>query len=299
MSTPKLALAAVFLSFGVVACATSGGGEAPLSGVVAGALEPRGLDAVARVPLITTRDDGVADSQVVPVLFEGEQAWLALDTGAPFTFLFCGAGEDEPVEHAGTVRIAGEEWDLPGYGDDALGVEIFEGRPIVGVLGLDFFLDVPAVIDYPGGALIRHLDGELPESDADLPQLPLCGAEHGRALVDVVIDGAELRLMFDTGAHDTFWLGVEGSGDDDVSVVQTADGARWEVFVGTGSLALPGQELRSIPVMRALSIGYLEEELEQLGYDGLLGLTAFGWRRIVLDFEGGALRLGPVASEAP
>jgi len=40
------------------------------------------------VPLVTTLEDGVADSQVVPIRFEDGDAWLALDTGAPFTFLF-------------------------------------------------------------------------------------------------------------------------------------------------------------------------------------------------------------------
>lgn len=280
MRWPRCTLPALLSSILAAACA-------------AGGIEPRGLPDVTRVPLVTTRDDGVADSQVVPVLFEEQDAWLALDTGAPFTFLFRGAGEDELVEHAGTVRIAGEWWDLPGYGDDAIGVEMFQGKPIVGILGLDFFQGVPTAIDYPGGFLVRYLDGQLPEGDAELPVLRLAGAEHDRALVDVVIDGTELTLMFDTGAHDTFWLGVEGSEEDDVSIVQTADGAQWEVFVGRGDLALPGEGLQSIPVMRALVIGYIEEEMEELGYDGLLGLTALGWRRIILDFENGVLILGP------
>ena len=112
MRWPRCTLPALLSSILAAACA-------------AGGIEPRGLPDVTRVPLVTTRDDGVADSQVVPVLFEEQDAWLALDTGAPFTFLFRGAGEDELVEHAGTVRIAGEWWDLPGYGDDAINRSIF------------------------------------------------------------------------------------------------------------------------------------------------------------------------------
>lgn len=231
--------------------------------------------------------------------FEERNAWLALDTGAPFTFLFRSeeAGDEELVEHAGTVWIEGEPWDLPGYGDDAIGVELFDGKPIVGVLGLDFFLEVPSAIDYPGGCLVRYLDGELPESDAALPRLPLSGTEHGRALVEVVIDETEVKLMFDTGAHDTFWLGVRGNDEDDVSIVQTADGAQWEVFVGEGRIALPGELVQSIPVMRAPSLGYVEEERAELGYDGLLGLTALGWRRIIVHSREGVIILGPLRPE--
>jgi len=277
----------------LAACAT---GAEPLASGPAeeGAGRDRGLPAVARVPLITTRVDGVADSQVIPVRHEGRDAWLALDTGAPFTFLYRDEdAEEDFVEHAGTVWIEGEPWDLPGYGDDAIGVETFDGKPIVGVLGLDFFLEGPSAIDYPGGCLVRYLDGAVPVGDAALPRLPLTGTEHGRALVDVVIDDIEVTLMFDTGAHDTFWLGVRGNDEDEVSIVQTADGAQWEVFVGEGRIALPGEPVRSVPVMHAPSIGYVAAERAELGYDGLLGLTALGWRRIVVHSREGVIILGP------
>jgi hypothetical protein len=249
--------------------------------------------AIDTIPLITTRDDGVADSQVVPIRLEGREVWLALDTGAPFTFLFSEEGDPEFVEHAGTIVLGDEEWDVPAYGDDAIGVEEFQGKPIVGVLGLDFFLETPTAIDYPGGELVRYQGGELPAGDAKLPRLPLGGGEHRRALVEVEIDGESLTMMFDTGAHDTFWLGVAGKSEDEISEVQTADGDVWEVSVGSGSLELPGEAPRAIPVMRALEIGYLSEEFEEIGADGLLGLTAIGWRRVVLDFAEGVILFGP------
>jgi len=253
-------------------------------------------DAIQYVPLVTTRADGVADSQVVPVRYQGRDAWLALDTGAPFSFLFAEPGGPEYVEQAGTVELAGESWTLPGYGDDAIGVELFQGRPIVGLLGLDFFLDRPSAIDYPAGRLERGAARPQHGERERLTILKLRGFEHAHALVEVLLDGRTRTLMFDTGAHDTLLLGdAAGSnaGPDEAEVeVQTADGTTWPVRAGQGRLLLPGAPPCVIPVLRAQSIGYLSPMLEELGAEGLLGLTALGWRRIEFDFQAGELRLG-------
>src|SRR5687767_3050557 len=178
------------------------------------------------VTLHTTREDGVADVQAGPVQIDGVDEWLALDTGAPFTFLFSDPEGPEFLEHAGTIALGCETWDVPGYREDAIGVEMLEGKPILGILGIDFFADVPAELDYPGGKLVRHFDGELP--DFAQATIPLHGLEHDRPLVDVTIDDTPLTLLFDAGAHDTIWLGVEGDADDQPAGVQTADGAVWE-----------------------------------------------------------------------
>lgn len=279
-----------------------------------------GLDRPARntVPLVTTIEDGVADCQVVPVEFRGQEAWLALDTGAPITFLFTElvaesrtdspddsrTGPDDPddgaeyVEYAGTVEIGCESRRLPGYGDEAIGVEMLRGKPIVGILGLDYFSDVPAEIDYPGNRIVRYLDGAYPASYRELPGLPLHGLESGRALIDVVIDGAELTLMVDTGAHDTILIGSSDPGAGELMQVQTADGRRWYVRLGEAVLELPGEPARTVPVMRARDIGYFGPELRELGADGLFGLTSLGWRRVIFDFAAGVLRFGPLEEAA-
>lgn len=246
------------------------------------------------VPLVTTLEDGVADSQVVPIRLEDGEAWLALDTGAPFTFLFSDPAGQEYVENAGTVEIGCEKWQVPGYRDEAIGVEMFQGKPIVGVLGLDFFLDVPSEIDYPGGRLVRHLDRRLTASDTKLPSVPLRGRENARALIDVVLNEIKLTLMFDTGAHDTMLIGAGGEEDDELAHVQTADGQTWEVRVGKAILSLPGENPRAVPVMRAADFSYIAPELRENRAHGLFGLTSLGWRRVVFDFDAGVLRLGPL-----
>jgi hypothetical protein len=246
------------------------------------------------VPLVTTLKDGVADSQVVPIRFEDGDAWLALDTGAPFTFLFSDPDGPEYVEDAGTITIGSEERRVPGFRDEAIGVEMFRGVPIVGVLGLDFFLDAPAEIDYPGGRLVRHRGGRQPACGAALPAVPLRGRGHGRALVDVELDGIERTLMLDTGAHDTILIGAAGEDDDEPAQVQTADGRIWDVRIGSAVLSFPGEEPRSVPVMRAADLPYIAPELREIEAHGLLGLTSLGWRRVVFDFDAGVLRLGPL-----
>jgi hypothetical protein len=252
-----------------------------------------GCTATNTVPLITTFEDGVADSQVVPVRYMGSGAWLALDTGAPFTFLFADPNGPEYVEEGASVEIGCETWQVPLYGDEAIGVENFQGKPIVGVLGLDFFLDVPAEIDYPGGRLVRHLGGRLPASAAKLTELPLHGRENGRALIDVVIDHAGYTLMLDTGAHVTLLIDAACGEGGNLMQVQTADGGRCDVYLGEAELSLPGEPPRRVPVMRAREFPYLEDELSDLKMHGLFGLTSLGWRRVVFDFNAGALRLGP------
>ena len=238
------------------------------------------------VPLVTTRDDGVADVQVVPVVIDGEDGWLALDTGAPLTFVY----RDDYIEHAAWLELGCEAHPIAGYGDDAIGVEYYEGKPIFGILGLDFVGTV-GEIDYPGGRLARH--EAAPADVAALPSAPLT-LTGDRALVDFTIDDAALRMIFDTGAHDTLWVGVEGQPGDIPGKVQMADGSTWEVWYGSGSLELAGQTAREIPVIRGLDNDYISPELEELGAQGLIGLSAFGWRRIVWDADAERMYLGPL-----
>lgn len=251
------------------------------------------------VPLVTTLDDGVADSQVIPIRYQNEDAWLALDTGAPFTFLFSDLSGPEYVEDAGAICIGCETWPVAAYRDDAIGVEMFQDKPIVGIMGLDFFLDVPAEIDYPGGRLVRHLDRTLPAGDSELPVLPLRGGADGRALIDVLLDETGFTLMFDTGAHDTILIDSVGRDGDEHGQVQTADGRVWDVSLGDAILSFPGEAAREVPVMRAGDLAYIAPELREIKAHGLFGLTSLGWRRVLFDFDAGVLRLGPRSEAQP
>jgi hypothetical protein len=45
--------------------------------------------------------------------------------------------------------------------------------------------------------------------------------------------------------------------------------------------------------MRAMDIQYISPELRENNAQGLFGMTALGWRRVLFDFDSGLLRLGP------
>jgi len=232
------------------------------------------------VPMVTTRVDGVADTQVVPIVVDGRDAWLAIDTGSQRTFVF----RDEYEEDAAVLTIGCEQRSVPGYGEAGIGVEEFEGKPILGILGLEFFGDV-GEIDYPGGTITRH--ASLPADVARLPHAPFVNRDD-RGLVDLEIDAVPVRMMLDTGAPSTLWLGVEGNEGDERGQVQTADGRLWDVWFGQGEIALAG-ERRVVPVTRGLAIPYIGPELEELGAQGLLGVTSLGWRRFVWDTPNGLI----------
>jgi len=241
-------------------------------------------------PLILSHSEGVADSQVIPVTVNGAEAWLALDTGSAHTFLYRGPDDPEWVENAGTVRIGSRTLQLPGYGDEGIGVEMFQGKPILGILGVDFFLP-RGEIDYPSGRVINWGDRPIPGAQ-ELPSIPLRVVED-LARVRVVMDGRELDLMLDTGAHDTVLLGVDGQPGDEPVEVGTADGAVSPVWYGTATIELPHEAPRTVNVMRALEIPYVSPWLvEEQGANGLLGLTSLGFRRLI--FDGDRLRLGPL-----
>jgi hypothetical protein len=273
----RTSLVGLLVAFHVAGCVAEPEAPPPLP-------PPPGCES-NRVPLITTRVDGVADVQVVPVKVDGIDAYLALDTGSQGTFVFA----DDYIEDAAELAIGCEVRRIPGYGDDGIGVEYFEGVPILGILGLEFFA-AHGEIDYPGGTLARH--AALPAGTEALPSAPYTNIDD-RGLVDFSIDGVDLRMMFDTGAQTTLWVGVEGDADDEQGYVQMADGTLWEVWFGDGALVLAG-ETRTVPVIRGLENDYISPELEELGAQGLLGLTSMGWRTIRWDTPGGRIYFGPL-----
>lgn len=252
-------------------------------------------DCVANVvPLELTIADGVADVQAVPARFNGVDGWLGLDTGNPATFVFGGPDDPDYVPYAGDLTIGCETLPVPSRKLPAIGTEQLEGKPVFGVLGIDFFTDHPSEIDYPGARIARYLDGNGPPIDG-LTTVPFVYVEP-RLMVDVEIDSTPLTLIYDTGAHDTMWVGQDGNPGDEPILIGTADGDTFTAYVGTGVLALGDVRPRTITVLRAPEAPYLIDRLVQLGADGLLGATGMGFRRIVFDFAKEELRLGPLVT---
>lgn len=276
--------------------ATSGAGGDPgtTAGPGAGPGGPRGGAPAACVHNVvdlelTISPDGVADSQVVPVRRDGSDAYLAIDTGSPLTFVFGDPGDPEYVEHAADLEIGCERYPVASLTLEAIGPEPFNGRMIIGVLGMDFFSEVPSELDYPGARVVRHLDGEVPGGLTEVP-VEWNGA---RILVDAALDDQSLRLIYDAGSPHTLWVGQDGQPGDEPIEVGTADGNTTPAFAGTASLDFAGERDQVIPVWRALELPYIAEELAELGADGLLGATGLGFRHVAFELYRSRIWLGP------
>jgi hypothetical protein len=265
----------------------TGGGDAGGGDAGGGGAAPC---TVNEVPLeLTISPDGVADSQVIPVRYRGEEAYLGVDTGSPYTFVFGPEGAPELVEHVGDVEVGCELFPVDQITLEALEPEPFNGKLIIGIVGMNFFSQVPTELDYPGGLVVRHLAGDAPARG--LVEVPV--AWNGtRIVVDASLDDEAVRLLYDAGSPHTIWVGQEGQPGDQEVVLGTADGGTTTVFEGTAALAFAGDEV-VVPVWRAPSFPYIEEELIELDADGLLGATGLGFRRVVFDLAQERMHLGP------
>jgi hypothetical protein len=240
---------------------------------------------------LTISRDGVADSQVIPVRYQGTEAYLAIDTGAPLTFVFGGAGDPEYLAYAGDVEVGCETYPVSLLTLEAVGPEPFGDKMIIGIVGMDFFSEVPSEIDYPGRKVVRHLDGVVPATG--VTELPV-EWNGDRVLVDAAIDDQPLRLIYDAGSAHTIWVGEEGRRGDEEVGLGTADGSVVTVYEGTSLLDFAGDEDRPITVWRAPTFPYLERELDELDAQGLLGATGMGFRRLVFALHEQRMLLGPL-----
>jgi len=245
------------------------------------------------IALELTIADGVVDSQVVPINYDGVDGYLAIDTGSPLTFVFGKAGDPDYIEHVGDAALGCETVPLALLTLDAIDGETFNGKPILGILGIDFFSDRPAEIDYPGARVVRYVTSE-PDTEGLVSVASELTGE--RVLMQGALDGADLTLIYDAGSPHTLWVGVAGEKRDEEVMLGTADGGTALVYEGTAELLLGSDPARTITVWRTPEFPYIQEELDELGADGLLGASGMGFRRILFDSAAGAVWLGPLST---
>lgn len=174
-----------------------------------------------RLPLTLTRNNPVTSIQV-----GGHEVEVVVDTGGGVLGL-----NPEALTQAAAVELAGEPsvWtDAQGKAHAArrfrvpqirVGGRLFanleaieaetipDGPPVPGVLGREFLQQFIVIVDYPG----RMMTLLSPETtDAEAEAMGCRGArasfaptptEPGLAISRVVVDGASLRLAWDTGAQ--------------------------------------------------------------------------------------------------
>lgn len=227
----------------------------------------------------------------VPVTYRGQLRYLAVDTGSALTFLYLGEDEPEYIENAGTVQIGSETIVLPGR---RLEADDETGLGIVGVLGANFFTQVPAAFDPVQGTISRHVDVSRLERAEEYTAIPFEEIED-HVLVRVLVDGQALRLLWDTGCPHLLWIGQDGRAGDEMSLAEDVEGSRFPMYVGQASLVLGNEPARTIVALRAPRFPYFEGTVAALGGDiqGLAGQSVFGFRRMLFDPQAGRILLGP------
>lgn len=225
--------------------------------------------------------------------------YLAMDTGSALTFLYLGRDGERYVEHAGTVRIGCETFELPGRNfedDDDRGIGI------IGVLGADYLLSAPAIFDPMNGLITRYpsdvgkdVGSRVIDEIQTTTEVPFEDV-GGHIIVTVRVDGHDLRLMWDTGCPHLLWLGQQRQAGDEEHTGQDVEGGRFPMYFGTATLELAGAGPSEIPALRVPRFPYYEGTVQSLGgnIQGLAGQSVFGRRAMVFDSTRGVIRLGPV-----
>lgn len=237
------------------------------------------------VPLTVTYSGGRISDQVVPVRAGEEEGWLAIDTGSALTFLY---GPDSLVKTpivVGCETIEVITRDFPR--------ERFQGKPIVGVMGADFFTSKTTDFDYPGGRIVRHTK-DAPAGTEGYLEVPWIDAA-GHIAVRAEVDGTSHVLMVDTGSPHVLLVGVAGRPTDEQTGIQDAGGNIVDAWIGDSEVVLGGEK-KVAPVLRVPDWPYFESYATSLHPEmaGLFGTSAIGFRRIVVDPAAHVLRLGPV-----
>jgi hypothetical protein len=242
----------------------------------------------APIPILAEETDGFLSRLYVGAELDGKRVAMLFDTGSPSTFLERPAGSPDPQKHVADLVLGGCKVAVDGrpYAVD----ESIDGLDAVGYLGANVLLDTPiAELDLAGKKIVRRatVDASWPTTKIDVVR--------DLILAHVVVDGQPLRLMVDTGSPHVLWVGRDGEpGDEEVHTTDAA-GNDLTLYRGKADVALADGIASHVPILRAPSFPYFEQTVKSLGGDvqGLVGLSALGRRRIVVDRAAGVLRVEP------
>jgi hypothetical protein len=248
----------------------------------------------ARLPLLLQRDrTGLPIRAFVQAEYEGRTEVLLFDTGAARTHLTHGLGGPEVIRAAGTIRVGCASVTVESWGRRP--VRGIEGHQLaIGTLGTDAILAGTTVLDLTAGTWVRYEEGAGPRDAEGWAVVPL-EIVKGIPLVRVVVDGRQLRLMLDTGTSDVLLLDEHVVDDGHATVTTDTFGSRVELVRGTAMLSWPGMSPERVSVERTRSHPAFERHVRELGggIDGILGLSALGSRRVLIEPKRQTMRLGP------
>lgn len=230
----------------------------------------------------------------VPVEVDGKPGLFFIDTGSGLTFLNLGPDDPSFEKDAALLTIGCETISIPARGGvQSLGVAF--GQPVLGFLGVDYLIESTSLLDMPGERVVRPAPQSAIEEANQWSVLPYDNVQ-GMVIAPVLLDNTPVRLMLDTGAFHTVWLGQQGEPGDQEIEVSDAKGNPLSFFLGEADLEMAARDVVTVPVLRAPSFPYFEQTVADLGGNihGLLGLTSFRERAMLFDGNANEVRLGPV-----
>lgn len=233
------------------------------------------------------------DRLYVPATIAGEQVYFFLDTGSALTFVSLGAGQPNFVPDAAEATFGCNTLSLPGRGGLASLGKV-NGKDVVGFMGVDFLVAPNAFLDRQNKTLTAPAPTTAIDASASWSALAYDDVQ-GMIIAPVTLDTKPVRLMLDTGAQHTLWLGEQGQPGDTEVTTTDAEGTPLTLYLGTASLEMASRAPVSVPVLRAPSFPYFEKTVMALGGNvhGLLGLSAFQERRMLFDGGAHVVRLAP------
>jgi hypothetical protein len=231
---------------------------------------------------------GHPSSIYVPTVHEGREGLLHFDTAAWATMVLL-SGDGGWVADAGQARLGCRERSVAGYAGTVASLPDVDGLPVLGSAGADLLIEIPALLDVAARGWVRAPDADALAAIADAVSPPHEQVQ-GVFLVRASFDGRPVRLLLDTGAGHSLWLGEPGRPGDIEHVTTDYFGNELRVHEGTVVLELGG-EARTLPILRAPDFPLLDQLVEQLGGDiqGLLGLSAIA--ALHVDAEHDVLRV--------
>lgn len=238
------------------------------------------------VPMLVKFSGGYASDQFVPVTVDGTQGYFTIDTGSSSTFVY---GPDDHTAHF-AVTIGCETVDVIRRN---FAPSVVDGKPVLGVLGADFFREVTTDFDYPGKKVVRHHGAPPADTDGYLT-VPIIDAS-GHIAVESTVDGAPKLLMVDTGSPHVVLAWTDGRPEDQKVNVEDINGTLIPAYLGDSEVTLES-ETKRIPVYRIPSWPYFQSFAKKLHPDlaGLYGRSSLGYRRFVVDSSASVLRFGPI-----
>lgn len=214
---------------------------------------------------------------------DGRTAVLSVDTGSPLTFVFPDRPGATSPKTGELLTLGCTAKTIAPYPVPDNGFSI-DGLRQIGILGADWMLERPTMLDPAAKRLTRFADGE---TIPDVGGFYVAKVEivKKQMLATVTIDGTSVRLIVDTGSPDVLWLGQEGRPGDRVQRTADAKGNIIVSYIGPSRIAFAGEPEHAITVARTPSFPYLDDKIKYLGgnIQGLLGMSAFGSRRILID----------------